>query len=227
MTGALGFDERLRFSAADTLWWLFASPHTRPFRDRLPVLAGIAAADRGDPVLRFVQAEAIDASGSAFFAAVTPVAEELGTPTGVPYRYSGQYHLDRETGHIDAGTAFDHIVLDAGQRTQALRLFDRVFDAMAGFVPRLCRARRAAALGPRSRLGGRMGDPALVGLADHGVLLPQPRHGPGQVSAAGAPGRRAAPLAGTPAAPGHRSGGVRDDELPDRRVTPPSRHAPE
>lgn len=33
---ALGFDERLGFSAAGTLWWLFASPHTRPFRDRLP-----------------------------------------------------------------------------------------------------------------------------------------------------------------------------------------------
>ena len=147
MTGALGFDERLRFSAADTLWWLFASPHTRPFRDRLPVLAGIAAADRGDPVLQFVQAEAIDASGSAFFAAVTPVAEELGTLTGVPYRYFGQYHLDRETGHIDAGTAFDHIVLDAGQRTQALRLFDRVFDAMAGFVD-ACYAYALAYAGP-------------------------------------------------------------------------------
>ena len=93
----LGFDERLGFSAADTLWWLFASPDTRPFRDRLPVLAGIAAADRGDPVLRFVQAEAIEASGNAFFAGVAPVAEEFSTLTGVRYRYFGQYHLDRET----------------------------------------------------------------------------------------------------------------------------------
>ena len=131
---ALGFDERLGFSAADTLWWLFALPHTRPFRDRLPVLAGIAAADRGDPVLRFVQAEAIEASGNAFFAGVTPVAEQFSTLTGVQYRYFGQYHLDRETGHIDNGNAFDGIVLDAGQRAEALRLFDRVFDAMVGFV---------------------------------------------------------------------------------------------
>ena len=131
---ALGFDERLGFTVADTLWWLFASPHTRPFRDRLPVLAGIAAADRGDPVLRFVQAEAIEASGNAFFAGVTPVAEEFSTLTGVQYRYFGQYHLDRETGHIDTGNAFHHIVLDARQRAEALRLFDRVFDAMAGFV---------------------------------------------------------------------------------------------
>ena len=98
------------------------------------MLAGIAAADRGDPVLRFVQAEAIEASGNAFFAGVTPVAEELGTLTGVQYRYFGQYHLDRETGHIDTGSAFEGIVLDAGQRAEALRLFDRVFDAMVAFV---------------------------------------------------------------------------------------------
>ena len=116
------------------LWWLFASPHTRPFRDRLPVLAQIAAADRGDPVLRFAAAEAIEASGNAFFAGVTPVAEELSTLTGVRYRYFGRYHLDRESGHVDTGNAFGDIVLDAGQRAGALRLFDRVFDAMAGFV---------------------------------------------------------------------------------------------
>jgi hypothetical protein len=52
----------------------------------------------------------------------------------VRYRYFGQYHLDRETGHIDTGNVFEGIVLDAGQRAEALRLFDRVFDAMAGFV---------------------------------------------------------------------------------------------
>jgi len=52
----------------------------------------------------------------------------------VQYRYFGQYHLDRESGHIDTGTAFDDIVLDAGQRAEALRLFDRVFDAMVAFV---------------------------------------------------------------------------------------------
>lgn len=98
------------------------------------MLAGIAAADRGDPVLRFVQAEAIEASGNAFFAGVTPVAEELGALTGVQYRYFAQYHLDRETGHIDTGNAFEDIVLDAGQRTEALRLFERVFDAMVAFV---------------------------------------------------------------------------------------------
>jgi len=131
---ALGFDERLGFSAADTLWWLFASPHTRPFRDRLPVLAGIAAADRGDPVLRFVQAEAIEASGNAFFAGVTPVAEEFSRLTGVQYRYFGQYHLDRESGHVETGNVFESIILDAGQRTEALRLFDQVFDATVAFV---------------------------------------------------------------------------------------------
>ena len=131
---ALGFDERLGFSAADTLWWLFASPHTRPFRDRLPVLARIAAADRGDPVLRFVQAEAIEASGKAFFAGVTPVAEEFSKVTGVQYRYFGQYHLDRESGHVETGNAFEGIVLDAGQRREAVRLFDRVFGATVAFV---------------------------------------------------------------------------------------------
>lgn len=131
---ALGFDERLGFSVADTLWWLFASPHTRPFRDRLPVLAGIAAADRGDPVLRFVQAEAIEASGNAFFANVAPVAEEFSKLTGVEYRYFGQYHLERESGHVETGNVFDDVVLGTEKRSEALRLFDRVFDATVAFV---------------------------------------------------------------------------------------------
>jgi len=44
-------------------------------------------------------------------------------------------------------------------------------------------------------------------------------HGSGQVSAPGAPGRRAAPLAGAAAAPGRRPGGVQDDELPGDHLT--------
>jgi hypothetical protein len=78
--------------------------------------------------------EAIEASGNAFFAGVTPVAEQFSKLTGMQYRHFGQYHLDRESGHVDTGNAFDDIVLGAGQRTGALRLFDRVFDAMVAFV---------------------------------------------------------------------------------------------
>ena len=190
---ALGFDERLGFSAADTLWWLSALPHTRPFRDRLPVLAGIAAADRGDPVLRFVQAEAIEASGNAFFAGVTPVAEQFSTLTGALPATSASTTWTARPGTSITGTPSTASSWTPGSAprrcacstgfstpwwgssTPAMSMLSRTPG------PACCRARAGIPA------GGPNGRTCLVCLADHGVLLPQPRHGSGPVSAAGAP----------------------------------------
>ncbi len=96
---ALDLDERLGWSTSQTLWWLYHSPETLPVRRfgwdilRLSV-------QYQNPFVRFALMEAIEICGDVFFGNTKTVAAQLSRQTGIEYRYYGEYHHLRETGHL-------------------------------------------------------------------------------------------------------------------------------
>ncbi len=129
----LQLDEKLGWRASDALWWLFLAPETEPFRGYAFDFARMTVVDRGDPLLRFAHSEAGEACGNAFFSAVGPVAVELRRRTQVDYRYFGDYHLNRELGHvIESEGVFDHQELDPQRREKGLVLANAMFDIFFG-----------------------------------------------------------------------------------------------
>ena len=129
----LHLDERLGWRASDALWWLFLAPETEPFRAYAFDFARMTVRDRGDPLLRFAHSEAGEACGNAFFSAVSPMAAQLRRQTQVEYRYFGDYHLDRERGHVIASEGvFDRQELDPARREKGLELANAMFDIFFG-----------------------------------------------------------------------------------------------
>ena len=129
----LQLDEKLRWRASDTLWWLFLAPETEPFRAYAFDFARMTVVDRGDPLLRFAHSEAGEACGNAFFSAVSPLATELRRQTQIDYRYFGDYHLQRERGHVIASEGlFDRQQLDPQRREKGLALANAMFDIFFG-----------------------------------------------------------------------------------------------
>lgn len=129
----LHLDDKLGWRASDTLWWLFLAPETEPFRAYAFDFARMTVADRGDPLLRFAHSEAGEACGNAFFSAVSPMAVALRRQTDVDYRYFGDYHLQREQGHVIASEGvFDRQELDPQRRAQGLVLANAMFDIFFG-----------------------------------------------------------------------------------------------
>lgn len=129
----LQLDEKLGWRASDTLWWLFQAAETEPFRAYAFDFARMTVADHGDPLLRFAHSEAGEACGNAFFSAISPQAAALGRQTQADYRYFGDYHLDRERGHVIASEGvFDRQELDPARREKGLALAGAMFDIFVG-----------------------------------------------------------------------------------------------
>ncbi len=129
----LRLDEKLGWRASDTLWWLFQAAETEPFRGYAFDFARMTVLDRGDPLLRFAHSEAGEACGNAFFSAISPVAAALQRETQLDYRYFGDYHLERERGHVIASEGlFDRQELDPARRARGLALANAMFDIFFG-----------------------------------------------------------------------------------------------
>jgi hypothetical protein len=128
---ALGLDQQLGWSASQTLWWLYQSTETLPVRRfgwdilRLSV-------QHPDPLVRFALMEAIEICGDVFFGNTKKVASQLSRQTGIDYRYYGEYHHARETGHLhtDESPFFAAHLSDA-QHAAAASVTDQIFS---GFV---------------------------------------------------------------------------------------------
>ncbi|QKV54436.1 hypothetical protein [Comamonas antarctica] len=129
----LHLDEKLGWRASDTLWWLFQAAETEPFRGYAFDFARLAMDDTGDPLLRFAHSEAGEACGNAFFSAICPITAALRQQTQVEYRYFGDYHLQRERGHVIASEGiFDRQELDPVRREKGLALANAMFDIFFG-----------------------------------------------------------------------------------------------
>ncbi|HEY6558103.1 MAG TPA: hypothetical protein VI072_12550 [Polyangiaceae bacterium] len=124
----LDFNGRLGWSASETLWWWFLCGETELIR-RLAMETLELTVQHEDPLERFAMMQAIEACGDVFFGNTVNVARELGAKTGLEYRYFGDFHRARETGHLHADEdLFTTSILRSEQRERALRLVDRMFD---------------------------------------------------------------------------------------------------
>jgi hypothetical protein len=124
----LRLNERLGWSASDTLWWWFDCSETELVR-RLAMETLELTVTHPDPLVRFPQIQAIEAVGSVFFANTVALARHLEQLTGLEYRYYGLHHMRRETGHLHTDEdIFKEQSLTDVQRKSAMHLVDRMFD---------------------------------------------------------------------------------------------------
>lgn len=130
----LGLDDWLGWRASDMLWWMFVSPEQEVMRHAGMRFLSLAVADRANPFIRFGHTEAGEATGNVFLSTSSPVAAALSNITGHEYRYFGEYHLNRENGHVAnvQDSPFETQVLDEETRAAALRACDEMFDVFDG-----------------------------------------------------------------------------------------------
>jgi hypothetical protein len=186
----LELDKRLDWRASETLWWLFLADANETARVHGIRFLSLAAADLGDPLLRFAHSEVIEACGAVFFGHVAPIASRLTERTGIDYRYLGPYHLARETGRMACEEEFEAVHLDDQRRGRALALADAMFDLFTEmFDTFLAYARRYVDSGsvPLPALAPRGAKPATGATGTTGTAGPgnagagQPVRADGQV----------------------------------------------
>jgi hypothetical protein len=134
---ALCLDQQLDWSASQTLWWLYQSTETLPVRRfgwdilRLSV-------QHPDPLVRFALMEAIEICGDVFFGNTKKVATQLSRQTGIDYRYYGEYHHARETGHLHTDESpFFAARLSDTQYADAAIVTQRIFSGFLGVLDHL------------------------------------------------------------------------------------------
>lgn len=94
------------------------------------------------PMLRFVIAEAVEATGNVLFSKTTRVAAELSELTGQTYRFFGNFHLDKESGHTTGDSQRLQELVNSTQLSdadyqQAVKLVDDVFQLFTNCVGEL------------------------------------------------------------------------------------------
>lgn len=139
----LKLGDTLDWPACKGLWWLFQSPQCQAVRDfGMSVLQ--LAVSLVDPRVRFCMMEAIEICGDVFFEYTAPIAGQLEKQRLGQHIYYGQYHRDRETGHLqsDEGCFADY-ELSSEQRKLAenavevvYRNFLLVLDQLLAFSQR-------------------------------------------------------------------------------------------
>ncbi len=136
----LGLDRRLGWDASDTLWWLFQAEVNEVIRDKCLYFLSIAAADGGDPLLRFAHAEVGElCARELFFKHISAVAGQLAERTGLTMLYFGAHHIEAEGEGAEG--VFESVVLDDTHRERARELaevmigvFSEILDAIHGYV---------------------------------------------------------------------------------------------
>lgn len=124
---ALQMDSFLEWSAGDLYWWLTAEETRNSRRANFELISLVY--HNTDPLLRFAIIESMEAAGSVFFTRTVPIAKALSEKTGKTYAYYGEYHLNRETGHLQNTDEriFFNSELSTAQLEQALVLVNQVF----------------------------------------------------------------------------------------------------
>jgi len=144
---ALGLDERLGWSTSQTLWWLYHSPQTLPVRrfgwDILRL-----AVQFPDPLVRFALMESIEICGDVFFRNTARIATQLSRHTGIEYRYYGEHHQLRETGHLHTDESpFFAARLSDTQHAAAQRVAQHIFSGFRRILDHLLGLCRGETLG--------------------------------------------------------------------------------
>ena len=146
---ALQLDQRLGFTASDTLEFLFLDPDMDVHRHHLIEFAKLAIRHQ-DPALRWWLMTALESTGETFFARTRPLAEAVEAKTGVRLDYLTERHL--LAGEPDARPTVPPTALQRGDEDVAMGLIETVYDALESQLTRsycVARADRFGVLGDR------------------------------------------------------------------------------
>ena len=133
----LDLEETFSWPPGKVLWWMFESSDSAIVR-RFGMEVLDLAVIYPDPRIRFVMMEAIEICGDVFFANTAPIATILSRKHGVEHDYYGQYHRDRETGHLHTNeAAFNRATLSDEQRVAAESAANRIFDCFHSLLTQL------------------------------------------------------------------------------------------
>lgn len=134
---AFELDQKLGWGACHTLWWLYHCEQTLPVRKFGWEILGLATRST-DAMVRFALMEAIEICGDVFFRNTAREANKLSRKTGIDYRYYGEYHQLRETGHLHTDESpFFVASLSEAQYQQAKLACERIFDGFLRVLDRL------------------------------------------------------------------------------------------
>lgn len=126
----LGFNQSQKFSDFLKFIWSKETEKTRQVVFQIG-LCGFQA----DPFMALAVIETIEATGNVIFTNTTQVAQELQQITKQTYRYFGQHHLNRETGHAmgtnDVEQLLESMQLTEEQKTKAFELVEKVFEVVS------------------------------------------------------------------------------------------------
>lgn len=125
---ALAIDELLQWAPRDLYWWMTCD-RTEPAR-RLDFELSSMVFHAKDPLMRFPIIESMEAAGNVFFQRTVPIVRRLAETTGKDYPYFGEYHLHRESGHLQNTDerSFAEAELPAAQCSEACSTVSRVFE---------------------------------------------------------------------------------------------------
>ena len=123
----LKLGDTLDWPASKGLWWLFHASQCHAVREFGMNVLKLAVASP-DPRVRFCMMEAIEICGDVFFEYTAPIAAKLEEQRAGQHIYYGQYHRDRENGHLQSDEGcFAGYDLSAEQRIQAERAVEVVY----------------------------------------------------------------------------------------------------
>lgn len=107
------------------LWSLFLSPMLSPIRKVLGERIRCVVQSKNEwPPFRYVQMEELEAFGNRVFTASTTKSNEVKEQHGIDPIYFGQFHLERESGHVEGGESFKDFELSPDQRDHARGIVD-------------------------------------------------------------------------------------------------------
>jgi hypothetical protein len=122
---ALGMNQRLGWTASETLRWVYLDPHTDAHRRNMARFTHLAA-NCASPLLRLWLMEALEASGEAWFATTAGLAAEAEQLHGIRL----DYLAGRREGPGPDGGRFRQQPLSPQACDQAMEMITVVFDAV-------------------------------------------------------------------------------------------------
>lgn len=135
------------------LWSLFVSPMLDKFRASLGRRVKAVVNDTNEyPPFRYLQMEELESWGNQVFIASAKKATEIEQDVGTRLLYFGDYHLERESGHV-GGKEFAKVELNRDEAAHARTLMDDMHEVsdeltteMYGFASRAQGAKSAGEL---------------------------------------------------------------------------------
>ncbi|MBD2247773.1 hypothetical protein [Nostoc sp. FACHB-888] len=126
------------FSFKDTLRFIW-SRETKAARQLVYCLIGNSF--KANPIEKLIITQVLEAAGNVFFVVSTQVVNELKLITQKKYRYFGEFHLMRETGHVMCTTDIEQITEKIQMSEEACQyafeLVEQVFKAFTEFANEL------------------------------------------------------------------------------------------